>query len=106
MVSLSVVEALAADAWPSTITVAVALPDARKGERIVLLTTDAKATREQFLAAARAAGANELAVPAEIITVGAVPLLGSGKPDFIAALELARSRARLQSADAGLVPAA
>ena len=106
MVSLSAVEALAAEAWPATITVAVALPDPRKGERVVLLTTDTKATREQFQVTARAAGATELSTPAEIIAVGSIPLLGSGKPDYVAALELAKARARSVPAEAGQETAA
>ena len=39
MVSLSAVEAMAAALWPQAISVAVSIPDQRKGERIVLLTT-------------------------------------------------------------------
>ena len=65
MVSLSAVEALAAELWPQLITVVVALPDARKGERLVLLTTDANCTREAFSQFARRKGASELMVPAE-----------------------------------------
>ena len=80
MVSLSAVEALAAELWPQLITVVVALPDARKGERLVLLTTDANCTREAFSQFARRKGASEL-------VVSKIPLLGSGKPDYVAALE-------------------
>ncbi|HVJ77205.1 MAG TPA: acyl-[ACP]--phospholipid O-acyltransferase [Hyphomicrobium sp.] len=90
MVSLSAVEALAAELWPTLITVVVALPDARKGERLALLTTDAKCTREAFLQFARRKGATELMVPADILVVGKIPLLGSGKPDYVAALALAK----------------
>src|SRR5258708_38199057 len=35
MVSLSAVESIAAAHWPQAISVAVSLPDARKGERVV-----------------------------------------------------------------------
>lgn len=92
MVSLSAVEALAAELWPNLITVVVALPDARKGERLVLLTTDAGCTREAFSHFARRKGATELMVPAEILTVEKIPLLGSGKPDYVSALALAKER--------------
>jgi acyl-[acyl-carrier-protein]-phospholipid O-acyltransferase/long-chain-fatty-acid--[acyl-carrier-protein] ligase len=90
MVSLSAVEALAAELWPNLLTVVVALPDARKGERLALLTTDASCTREAFLQFARRKGATELMVPADILVVGKVPLLGSGKADYVAALALAK----------------
>ena len=92
MVSLSAVEAMAAEIWPSVISVVVALPDARKGERLVLMMPDVGATREQFLRHAKSKGASELAVPAEIM-VASVPVLGSGKPDYVAALNLAKARA-------------
>ena len=92
MVSLSAVEALATELWPAVTSVVVALPDARKGERLVLMTTDATATRETFARFARQKGANELMVPADILVVPGVPLLGSGKPDYVAALALAKER--------------
>ena len=69
MVSLSAVEALASEIWPTLMLIAVALPDQRKGERIVLMTTDDKVTREQFLRYARGKGAPELMVPAEVLLV-------------------------------------
>jgi acyl-[acyl-carrier-protein]-phospholipid O-acyltransferase/long-chain-fatty-acid--[acyl-carrier-protein] ligase len=90
MVSLSAVEALAAELWPNLITVVVALPDMRKGERLALLTTDSKCTREAFSQFAKRKGATELMVPADILLVSKIPLLGSGKPDYVAALELAK----------------
>ncbi len=48
MVSLSAVEAMAAELWPQHVTVVVSVPDARKGERLVLMTPDAKATRARL----------------------------------------------------------
>ncbi|MCL4766111.1 MAG: acyl-[ACP]--phospholipid O-acyltransferase [Hyphomicrobiaceae bacterium] len=92
MVSLSAVEALAAGLWPNALTVVVALPDARKGERLVLLTTQADAGREAILRHAKAAGASELAVPSVVLAVPALPLLGSGKPDYGATLSLAAEK--------------
>ena len=92
MVSLSAVEAMAAEFWPSAISVVVALPDQRKGEKLVLMTADSKITRADFLTQAKARGATELMIPAEVLVVPAVPLLGSGKPDYVAALKLAKER--------------
>ncbi len=93
MVSLSVVEAMAAALWPQAMSVAVSIPDQRKGERIVLLTTQKDADRAALQRQARATGASELAVPADIRVVDKVPLLGSGKTDYVAATELAREMA-------------
>jgi acyl-[acyl-carrier-protein]-phospholipid O-acyltransferase/long-chain-fatty-acid--[acyl-carrier-protein] ligase len=90
MISLSAVEAMAAELWPNVISVVVSVPDARKGERLILMIPDAGATREQFLRHAKSKGASELAVPSEIMVVGGVPVLGSGKPDYVAAAQLAK----------------
>lgn len=92
MVSLAAVEELASQLWLAATSVVVALPDPRKGERLILVTNEAKATRAEFSAHAKASGANELSVPAEVMVVAAVPLLGSGKPDFPAVARLVRER--------------
>jgi acyl-[acyl-carrier-protein]-phospholipid O-acyltransferase/long-chain-fatty-acid--[acyl-carrier-protein] ligase len=92
MVSLAAVEALASEAFPGSALVVVSLPDARKGERVVLITTDATVKREALLRHARARGAAELMVPADVLLVDSLPLLGTGKPDYVAATALARAR--------------
>jgi acyl-[acyl-carrier-protein]-phospholipid O-acyltransferase/long-chain-fatty-acid--[acyl-carrier-protein] ligase len=84
MVSLAAVEALAAELWPEAISAAVAVADARKGERIVLVTDKAGATRSEFVAFAKSRGAADLMVPSEIMVVPKLPLLGSGKVDLVA----------------------
>ncbi|MEZ5844448.1 MAG: acyl-[ACP]--phospholipid O-acyltransferase [Hyphomicrobiaceae bacterium] len=93
MVSLSAVEAMAAEVWPGVISVVVSVPDTRKGERLVLVTSDGKASRADFLRHAKLKGASELAVPADIMVVSHVPLLGSGKPDYVATKRLVEERA-------------
>lgn len=90
MVSLSAVEEMASELWPQTTSVVVSLPDARKGERLVLLTPQTTATRDAFQRFARQKGATELMVPSDVVIVPKVPLLGSGKPDYVAALALAK----------------
>jgi acyl-[acyl-carrier-protein]-phospholipid O-acyltransferase/long-chain-fatty-acid--[acyl-carrier-protein] ligase len=92
MVSLAAVEALAAEACPGAALVVVSLPDARKGERLVLITTDLALKRDVLVRHARARGAAELMVPAEILLVAGLPLLGTGKPDYVAATALAKEK--------------
>lgn len=92
MVSLSAVEALAAELSPAVLSVVVSLPDLRKGEKLVLLTTDGAISRQRFQQLAKAKGANELMVPAEVLIVGSVPLLGSGKADYVAITALAKEK--------------
>ncbi len=93
MVSLSTVESMAATLWPQAMSVAVSLPDARKGERIVLLTTQRDASRDAMQKQAKTVGASELSVPADIRVVDKVPLLGSGKTDYVGATVLAKELA-------------
>jgi acyl-[acyl-carrier-protein]-phospholipid O-acyltransferase/long-chain-fatty-acid--[acyl-carrier-protein] ligase len=96
MISLASIEALAGDLWPDALSGCVAMPDARKGERLVLVTNQANATRAQFLTFAKARQASDLMVPAEIVIVDKLPLLGSGKIDNIALAKLVQERVRLE----------
>jgi acyl-[acyl-carrier-protein]-phospholipid O-acyltransferase/long-chain-fatty-acid--[acyl-carrier-protein] ligase len=98
MVSLAAVEGLASEAWPEALSAAATAPDLRKGERIVLATTQKNATRADFLAYAKAKGASEMMVPAEILVLPQMPLLGSGKVDYVAVSKLVAERVKQDSA--------
>jgi len=98
MVSLAAVEMLAADLWPDAISGATTIPDVRKGERLILVTTQKNANRSDFIAFARSRGASEMAIPAEFIVVDKLPLLGSGKVDNIALGKMVRERFNLEGA--------
>jgi acyl-[acyl-carrier-protein]-phospholipid O-acyltransferase / long-chain-fatty-acid--[acyl-carrier-protein] ligase len=89
MVSLSAVEGFATDLWPGARSVAVSVPDARKGERIVLLTEQSDATRAALLTYAKSKGAADNMIPSEVTVIDQIPLLGSGKIDLAAASKLA-----------------
>lgn len=89
MVSLASVEALASQTWPEALHAAVALPDGRKGEQIVLLTTAPQADRAALKQAARAAGVPEIALPRRLQIIPRMPVLGTGKIDHQAARRLA-----------------
>jgi len=93
MISLASVEALAAELWPDMPTAVVAAPDARKGERLVLVTQNEKATRAEFQTYAKTHGASDLMIPSEFMIVPKLPLLGSGKVDLVAVAKLVRERA-------------
>ena len=96
MVSLAAVEALASELWPDALSGCTAVPDPRKGERLVLITNKPDASRSQFLAFAKSKHAADMMVPAYIIVVDKIPLLGSGKIDNMALSQLARERAKLE----------
>lgn len=89
MVSLAAVEALAQAVYPGADHAVVSVPDARKGEQLVLVTTSADAARPALSAHAAASGVTELAVPKTIIHAAAMPLLGSGKFDYAAIQRMA-----------------
>lgn len=93
MISLAAIEAVAQGLWPEFNHVVVALPDPRKGEQVVLITDKPDADRDVLLAYAREQGFPELWVPKAIL-VSSIPVLGSGKTDYAAAVEMAR---RLQT---------
>ncbi|MEM9150851.1 MAG: 2-acylglycerophosphoethanolamine acyltransferase, partial [Cyanobacteria bacterium P01_F01_bin.3] len=83
MVSLAVVENCASVVWPDHIHAAVILPDPKKGEQIVLLTEEPKPKQEDLQSWARNHGVPELAVPKRILSVDTIPVLGSGKVDYV-----------------------
>jgi acyl-[acyl-carrier-protein]-phospholipid O-acyltransferase/long-chain-fatty-acid--[acyl-carrier-protein] ligase len=89
MVSLGAIEERARLALdePEAELCAVALPDIKKGERVVLLAAgqDPQSLRARLLEA----DINPLLLPAAILRVESVPKLGSGKTDFAAARRLA-----------------
>ena len=83
MVSLEAVEKLAANASPDAAHAASTQPDASRGETILLFSTDRGLSRERLQAAARDGGWPEIAVPRRVVAVDALPLLGTGKIDYI-----------------------
>jgi acyl-[acyl-carrier-protein]-phospholipid O-acyltransferase/long-chain-fatty-acid--[acyl-carrier-protein] ligase len=90
MISLEVVEGLAVKAAPAFAHTAVAIPDAAKGELIVLYTTDASLSQERLAQQAKDGGLPQLAVPRRVVTVPAIPLLGTGKTDYVTLNAMAR----------------
>ncbi len=84
MVSMPAAETLAASLWPDAAHAVVARPDERKGEALVLLTTQQGATASTLQAHARTRGVAEISVPRVIQIVDALPLLGTGKTDYAA----------------------
>jgi len=97
MVSLTAVESYAAAVWPQNRHAAVSMPDSRKGERIVLLSDAKDADASRLLEWAQKNGAPELAVPKRIITVAEIPVLGTGKTDYVSVQKIAEN-AGLQDA--------
>lgn len=89
MVSLAVVENCAGAVWPDNMHAAAILPDPRKGEQIILVTDKKDAKRDLLLSWAQSHGVPEIAVPKKIVEVEAIPVLGTGKTDYVAVKTLA-----------------
>ena len=90
MVSMAAAEALAARLWPEALHAVLSVRDARKGEALVLVTTQQNADARALLAFARAQSVVELMVPRIVEVIEKMPLLGTGKID-IPALERDRA---------------
>jgi acyl-[acyl-carrier-protein]-phospholipid O-acyltransferase / long-chain-fatty-acid--[acyl-carrier-protein] ligase len=84
MVSLTAAEDLASAVWPDCRHAVVSMPDPKKGERLILVTDRRDADVGPLLAHAQAVGAPEIAVPRKIIRVPEIPVLGTGKTDYVA----------------------
>ncbi|RUR39307.1 acyl-[ACP]--phospholipid O-acyltransferase [Vreelandella populi] len=82
---------------PDTAVMAVTVPDASKGERIVLLSEtplDAQSVRSSMLENS----VSPMMLPSHWLTVDALPTLGSGKPDIAGAKRLAQEKLAESSA--------
>jgi acyl-[acyl-carrier-protein]-phospholipid O-acyltransferase/long-chain-fatty-acid--[acyl-carrier-protein] ligase len=82
-VSLAVVESCASALWPDHSHAAITVPDGRKGEQIVLVTTNPDATRHEIVGWAHNHGVSDLATPRRIVCVEEIPVLGTGKTDYM-----------------------
>lgn len=90
MVSLTVVEQLAANAWPDAHHAAVSLPDEKKGEQIILVTTQNQATSAEL--AAKSGGVSQISLPRKIVKVDAIPVLATGKTNYPAVTALVTAK--------------
>ena len=97
MVSLAAVEALAGEFWPNNMSAVAAVKDPKKGEKLILLTDNPDAERAKFSQFLKLKGAQDLMLPAEI-RHGEVPVLGSGKVDFVAVKKAIEGEADLAKA--------
>jgi len=90
IVSLAAVEALISGLWPDHPGFVIAAPDPKKGERLLLATTQPGATRAEAQAWLKIKGASELMAPAVVVTLDEIPLLGSGKTDYVKLTDMLR----------------
>jgi len=90
MVSLAAVEIKLQQAFPDHVHAVAAVPDPKKGEQLVLFTTDPKLDRSRLAEGMKAEGAMELMIPRIIMPLETMPLLGTGKIDYVTLNKMAR----------------
>ncbi|HAU1015976.1 TPA: AMP-binding protein [Legionella pneumophila] len=83
MVSLTAVEGIAASIWPELLHAAVVQKSPRKGEQIFLFTEAEYADKVSFIKKVKERGQSELLVPHMIYPACQIPVLPSGKIDYI-----------------------
>ncbi|MFT9849894.1 AMP-binding protein [Aneurinibacillus sp. REN35] len=91
MVSLNLVEQLAGRCFKSDEMAAVSIPDARKGEKIILYTTCSTAAIHRLKEYLQENGFLPLLLPSKIVCMKQLPLLGSGKVDYVTIKQWAES---------------
>jgi len=83
MVSLTAAEDLVLSLWPDNRHAVIAMPDPKKGERLILFTDRTDAAATAIVEHAQSLGAPEIAVPRKIVKVPEIPVLGTGKTDYV-----------------------
>lgn len=94
MVPLGAVEDFVGQLWPASQHAVIAAADPKRGEQLMLVTTQSDTTRAALIAAAREKGLPEIFVPRVLVRVPALPLLGTGKVDYQRINQLVAERDR------------
>lgn len=98
MVSLTVVENCASAVWPDHMHAAAIVPDPRKGEQVILVSENPDAKRRDLLTWAQTHGVPEISVPKKIVSVDSLPVLGTGKLDYVSVTNIAKEAVGLAKA--------
>lgn len=84
MVSLTAAEEIVSSVYPKNHHAVIAVADEKKGETLMLVTDCPQMQVEEMLRRARETGVSELLVPRKIKQVDSLPVLGTGKTDYMA----------------------
>lgn len=88
MVSLAAVEEVLQEKYPENQSVVMAVNDPKKGEQLVMLTNREQVDSKDLLQYFREKQYSELWVPKKIIENFEIPLLGTGKTDYVKIREI------------------
>jgi len=92
MVSLNAIETKLLELYPDQAHAVVAVPDKKKGEQLVMFTTLAAPDRKEIATGLKKLGLAELMIPKTIFSLESLPILGSGKVDYVTINRMARER--------------
>ncbi|PWY55349.1 acyl-[ACP]--phospholipid O-acyltransferase [Legionella qingyii] len=83
MVSLTAVEGVAASIWPELLHAAVSKKSPKKGEQIILYSEAESADKVSFVKRIKELNYSELLIPHQIVPGSKIPVLPSGKIDYV-----------------------
>jgi acyl-[acyl-carrier-protein]-phospholipid O-acyltransferase / long-chain-fatty-acid--[acyl-carrier-protein] ligase len=92
MVSLVAVESHISTLWPGQVHAALAVQDERKGEQIVLVTQREGVKRSDIVAYFQGQKIAEIYLPRTIVFMEVIPLLSTGKTDYVTLQEMLKSK--------------
>lgn len=90
MISLAAIEEVINECWPEEKHAVVMLPDGSKGEALALITTMHGVKRDELRRRLAELGMAEIAIPKKVMTMDDMPLLATGKIDYVALEETLR----------------
>jgi acyl-[acyl-carrier-protein]-phospholipid O-acyltransferase / long-chain-fatty-acid--[acyl-carrier-protein] ligase len=91
MISLNKIEELALDCFGKSTFYTVNIPDKRKGEQIVMFTIEKDFNEKEFKKFIKEKKMSSLYIPNRVEYIEEIPLLPSGKPNYRALEEIAKS---------------
>jgi acyl-[acyl-carrier-protein]-phospholipid O-acyltransferase/long-chain-fatty-acid--[acyl-carrier-protein] ligase len=97
MVSLTAVEGIAASIWPELLHAAVSQKSAKKGEQVLLFSEAAEAEKAAFIKKVQEQSYSELLIPHQIFPGSKIPVLPSGKIDYVTLEKLLAEEQKISS---------
>jgi acyl-[acyl-carrier-protein]-phospholipid O-acyltransferase/long-chain-fatty-acid--[acyl-carrier-protein] ligase len=88
MISLAAAEQIVTEIWPESQHAIISLPDERKGEKLVLVTTHKDVSTKELTAKTKGIAAINL--PRKFVQVDSLPVFATGKTNYIEVTELAK----------------
>ncbi len=93
MISLAAVEEVLCEVWPEDKHAVVMLHGGPRGETLSLITTRSGLKRDEMRLQLSELGVAEIAIPKKVIIMENMPLLSTGKIDYVSLEELLKERA-------------